>query len=95
MAVDFVSRMLHYPVDRVVVVELDEPESAFPVGGFVDQVFGAHDVAELAEVFFERFVVDVVLQAADEDFLYGLAGLSLSGVLSGRGSLRLNLCNER
>ena len=56
-------------------------------------MFGADDGPELAEVFFEDFVVDVVLQAADEDLLHSFAGLGLAGVFSGSGPFRLNLNN--
>ena len=86
-AFDVVLALLDAFVDSVVIVELDESESAFLPRFFLRQARHVDDVPELREIRLQIVVLDVVFEAADEDLL----GRGHALFLSGRGAFRFDL----
>lgn len=62
----------HQLVDRIVIVEFDEAETAFSARAFIRHLLHVDDFSKSLEVVLQIVVRYAVLQAPDEDLGHGL-----------------------
>ncbi|KAM7389122.1 hypothetical protein PAMP_023116 [Pampus punctatissimus] len=90
VSIDGVELHHHRLVGRVVVGEVNKAEAPFLPGLLLRDDFGLFYLAVLREILAQVLLLDVVFQAADEDFLHLSEGLRFVRVLSRHGPLHFD-----